>query len=106
MTGEMAGFIAAQRTEHGVPHSVSLRALDAASSTFYKHLDRPPTAQQVRRRATDAEVRKAFDRSGGTYGSPRVRAQLRRDGLSVSKKTTEASMAPRACAPAPNARRA
>ena len=93
MTGEMAGFIAAQRTEHGVPHSVSLRALDAASSTFYKHLDRPPTAQQVRRRATDAEVRKAFDRSGGTYGSPRVRAQLRRDGLSVSKKTTEASMA-------------
>ena len=35
----------------------------------------------------------AFDASGGTYGSPRVRAQLRRDGLAVSKKTVEASMA-------------
>ncbi|MCY4134640.1 MAG: IS3 family transposase [bacterium] len=88
-----AGFIASQRTDHGVPHAVSLRALDAASSTFYKHLDRPLTQMQVRRRATDAEVKRAFDRSQGTYGSPRVRAQLRRDGLSVSKKTVEASMA-------------
>ena len=84
MTGEMAGFVAAQRTDHGVPHAVSLRALDAAPSTFYKHLNRPLTARQVHRRATDAEVKKAFDRSGGTYGSPRVRAQLRRDGVPVS----------------------
>ncbi|MCY4134039.1 MAG: IS3 family transposase [bacterium] len=88
-----AEFIAAQRTDHGVPHAVSLRALDAASSTFYKHLNRPPADQQLRRQALDAEVRKAFDRSRGAYGSPRVRAQLRRDGISVSKKTVEVSMA-------------
>jgi len=48
---------------------------------------------QVRRRAADAEVTRAFDCSQGAYGSPRVRSQLRRDGLSVSKKTVEASMA-------------
>ena len=88
-----AEFIAAQRTDHGVPHAVSLRALDVAPSTFYKHPDRPLTQMQVRRRATDAEVRRAFDRSQGTCGSPRMRVQLRRDGLSVSKKTVEASMA-------------
>lgn len=87
-----AGFIASQRTDHGVPHAVSCRALGVAASTFYKHLDRPPTAAQQRRAALDGEVRAAFDESEGTYGSPRVRARLRRDGISVSKKTVEASM--------------
>ena len=88
-----AEFIAAQRTDHGVPCAVACRALGVPESTFYKHRNRPPTEAQLRRRATDAEVKRAFDRSQGTYGSPRVRAQLRRDGISVSKKTVEASMA-------------
>ena len=88
-----AGFIVSQRTGHGVPHSVSCRALGIPKSTFYKHLNRPPTAAQQRRAALDAEVRAAFDESEGTYGSPRVRARLRRDGISVSKKAVEASMA-------------
>ncbi|MCY4133636.1 MAG: IS3 family transposase [bacterium] len=88
-----AEFIAAHRTDHGVPHAVSLRALDVAPSTFYKHLNRPPADQLLRRQAFDAEVKRAFDRSQWTYGSSRVRAQLRREGTSVSKKTVEASMA-------------
>ena len=88
-----AEFIASQRTDHGVPHTVACRALDVAPATFYKHLNRPLTGMQLRRQATDAEVRRAFDKSRGAYGSPRVRAQLRRDGLWVSKKTVEASMA-------------
>ena len=88
-----AEFIAAQRTDHGVPHAVACRALGVAPSTFYKHLNRPVTARQLRRQAIDAEVRRVFDKSQGTYGSPRVRAQMRRDGLSVSKTTVEASMA-------------
>ncbi len=33
-----------------------------------------------------------FKKSERTYGSPRVRAQLRREGVSVSTKTVEASM--------------
>ena len=87
-----AGFIAAQRTDHGVPHAVTCRALGVAESTFYKHLDRAPTPAQQRRASLDVEVADAFDKSDGTYGSPRVRAQLRRDGIAVSKKTVEASM--------------
>ncbi len=92
MTAGMAGFIDSQRTDHGVPHAVSCRALGIAPSTFYKHRNRPVTARQLRRQVTDAEVKRAFEVSQGTYGSPRVRAQLRRDGLSVSKTTVEASM--------------
>ena len=86
-----AEFIAAQRTEHGVCHSVSCRALDVPESTFCKHLDRPPTPAAQRREAFDVKVRKVFEDSDSTYGSPRVRAQLRRDGLAVSKKAVEAS---------------
>ncbi len=93
MTADMAGFIGSQRTDHGVPHAVACRALEVAPATFYKHRNRPLTGMQLRRQATDAEVKQAFDKSQGTYGSPRVRAQLRREGLSVSKKTVEASMA-------------
>ena len=76
-----------------MPHAVACRALDVAPSTLYKHRNRPLIEMQLRRQATDAEVKRAFDKSKGTYGSPRVRAQLRRDGVSVSKKTVEASMA-------------
>ena len=89
----IAGFIAAQRTDFGVPHAVACRALSVAESTFYKWRGRPPTPAQRRRAEIDAAVKACFDASGGTYGSPRVRAQLRRDGLAVSKKTVESSMA-------------
>ena len=89
----VSAHIAAQRTDHGVPHAVSCRALGVAASTFYKWRDRAPTPAQRRRAELDAEVKGCFDASGGTYGSPRVRAALRRSGRKVSKKTVEASMA-------------
>lgn len=85
--------IAAQRTEFGVPHAVACRALGVAASTFYEQRSRPPSAARRRRERLDAAVKECFEASGGTYGSPRVHAQLRRDGHTVSKKTVEASMA-------------
>jgi putative transposase len=92
----VASFVAAQRTEHGVPHALSCRVLGLSESWFYKWRDRPPTARQARRARLDAAVRASFDDSGGTpgtYGSPRVRADLLDDGWSVSKKSVAASMA-------------
>lgn len=92
----VASFVAAQRTEHGVPHALSCRALDVPESTFYKWRDREPTPRQARRAALDAAVRASFDDSGGTpgtYGSPRVWEDLIADGWRVSKKTVAASMA-------------
>ena len=36
----VASFVAAQRTEHGVPHVISCRALGVSPSWFYKWRNR------------------------------------------------------------------
>ncbi len=92
----VALFVAAQRTDHGVPHAVACRALDVASATFYKWRDRPPTPRQARRTRLDEAVKASFDDSGGnpgTYGSPRVFEDLIEDGWVVSVNTVASSMA-------------
>lgn len=92
----LAAFIASQRTEHRVPHAVACRALDVSESWFYKWRDRPPTPAQQRRAELDAKVKEIFDDSGGepgTYGSPRIHAELRDLGWRVTEKTVAASMA-------------
>ena len=92
----LAAFIASQRTEHRVPHAVACRALDVSESWFYKWRDRPPTPREQRRAELDAKVAEVFADSGGepgTYGSPRVHAELRDLGWRVTEKTVAASMA-------------
>jgi putative transposase len=89
----VASFVAAQRTEHDVPHVTSCRALGVSPSWFYKWRNRGPTRRQQRRATLDDAVQRSFDASGGTYGSPRVLADLVADGWRVSKKSVEASMA-------------
>jgi putative transposase len=89
----VASFVAAQRTEHGVPHALTCRALELSESWFYKWRNRGPTPRQTRRADLDAAVLRSFDASGCRYGSPRVLADLREDGWRVSKKSVEASMA-------------
>ena len=61
--------IAAQRTDHAVPHAVSCRALGVAPSTFYKWHNRPPTPAKRRRAELDVE--------GGQGLFRRVRRHLR-----------------------------
>jgi putative transposase len=89
----VAGFIAAQRTEHSVPHAVACRALGVSQSWFYKWRDRPPTLRQDRRARLAAAVRQVFDDSGGTYGSPRIGDELRDQGWQVSDNTIAVLMA-------------
>jgi putative transposase len=91
----VASFVAAQRTDHGVAHAKCCRWLGVSESWFYKWHDREPTARQRRQAALDAAVRASFDDSGGTpgtYGSPRVFADLVADGWRVSVNTVAASM--------------
>jgi hypothetical protein len=89
----VAAFIVSQRTEHGVPHAVSCRALDVSESWFYKWRDRPPTPRQARRAELAEKIRELFDASGGTYGSPRITLDLWAAGWQVSENTVAKLMA-------------
>jgi len=92
----VASFIAAQRTDHRVFHAKCCRWLGVSESWFYKWHQRPPTPRQQRRAELDAAVKVSFDDSGGTpgtYGSPRVFADLIEAGWKVSHNTVAASMA-------------
>lgn len=89
----VASHIASQRTEHGVPHAVSCRALGVSESWFYKWHRRPPTPRQQRRAVLVAAISDAFEASGGTYGSPRVLVDLREAGWRVTKHTVAKTMA-------------
>jgi hypothetical protein len=72
----VAAFIAAQRDQHRIPHAVACRALGVSRSWFYKWKDDelPPRA------ALTAEARRVFKAHRGTYGSPRITADLREAG--------------------------
>ena len=89
----MAALIAAQRDEHGIPAAVACRALGVSRSWFYKHEDGVLTARAARRAALAAEIRRLFAAHRGTYGSPRITADLREAGWRVSENTVAAVMA-------------
>jgi putative transposase len=101
----VASFVAAQRTDHGVPHVITCRAIGVSPSWFYKWRARQPTPRQQRRASLDAAVRQSFESSGGRYGSPRVWADLMEAGWRVSKKSVEASMARQGLVARPSPRR-
>jgi putative transposase len=104
-TVSVASFVAAQRTDHGIPHALSCRVLGVSESWFYKWRDRPPTVRQQRRVRLDADVRRSYVESDGDYGSPRVGADLREWGWKVSTKTVAASMARQGLVGRPTRRR-
>jgi putative transposase len=88
----VAALIAAQRDEHRIPHAVACRALGVSRSWFYKWKDPALTPQAGRRAALGAEVRRLFKAHRGTYGSPRITADLRAAGWTVSTNTVAAVM--------------
>ena len=88
----MAALIAAQRDEHRVPHATACRALGVSRSWFYKWKDHALTPRAARRQALAAEVRRLFAAHRGTYGSPRITADLRQAGWKVSTNTVAAIM--------------
>jgi putative transposase len=89
----VAALIVAQRDEHGIPAAVACRALGVSRSWFYQHQDGGLTARAARRAALAAEIGRLFAAHRGTYGSPRITADLREAGWRVSKNTVAAVMA-------------
>ena len=71
-----------------------LRVLGVAPSTYYGWLDRQrhPSDRQKGDAMVLTEIAVIHDRSGGTYGSPRVHATLRRRGVRVSEVPAGAQM--------------
>ena len=101
----VAGFISSQRAEHGVPHATACRALGVSESWFYKWHQRPPSRRQQRRAELDEAVRRVFEASAGTYGSPRITAELKATGWRVGENTVAASMAAQQLVARPKRRR-
>jgi putative transposase len=77
-------FIAAEKAPHPVARLG--RVLRVSTSGFYARLGRPPSARARADSALTARVRTIHQESRGTYGAPRVHAELRGQGRAVSRK--------------------
>jgi transposase InsO family protein len=86
-------FVAEHRDRFGV--EPILRVIEVPVSTFYGWLAQQRDLCQRRRDdlALTNRIRRIHHRSGQTYGAPRVHAQLRRDGIQVSRKRVARLMA-------------
>ncbi|MFF7987544.1 IS3 family transposase [Streptomyces sp. NPDC007901] len=89
----LAAFIGNQRAEHHVPQRLACRVLGVSESWFYKWRDKPTSAREVRRGQLADAIRQIFEKSGGTYGSPKVWLLLIRAGWRVSVNTVARLMA-------------
>jgi putative transposase len=88
----VAALIAAQRDEHWIPHAVACRALGVSRSWFYSWRDGRLPPRAARRQRLKAEVKRLFEVHRGTYGSPRITADLKAAGWRVSQNTVAALM--------------
>ena len=90
-------FIEAEKVEHrNVTEACEL--MEVSRSAFYDWVQHQPSGREV----SDAELGKRIDKihakSRGTYGAPRVHAQLRRDGMHTARKRVARIMAARGLA--------
>ena len=86
-------FVDEHRDRFGV--EPILRVLEIPTSTLYGWVarQRRPCQRQRDDQALSDRIRRIHDRSGQTYGAPRVHAQLRRDGIRTSRKRVARLMA-------------
>lgn len=83
----------AQRAEYGVPYVLACRALGVSQAWFFKWRLGDGSPRRARRRALAVLVAALFAGHRGTYGSPRITADLRAMGWRVSENTVAALMA-------------
>jgi putative transposase len=83
----LARLIAAQRDQYGIPHVVSCRALGVSPAWFYKWRRGDVSVRRARREALATLIVTLFRKHRGTYGSPRIHADLVELGWRVSKNT-------------------
>ena len=84
-------FIAAEKAGHRV--SILCRALGVSRSGFYAWANRPPSARRREDHDLVERLRRVHQMSRGTYGAPRIHAELRADGLRHGRKRIARLMA-------------
>jgi len=89
----VAALIAAQREQHRIPCAVACRALGVSRSWFYKWAGGDGSARRERRDRLKTEIARLFAEHRGTYGSPRITADLKAAGWRVSENTVAGLMA-------------
>jgi len=78
-------WIKQHRQEFGVP--MMCDTLNVSRSGYYAWVDRPPSARQQRQEELVEQIRAAHQQSQGTYGSPRVHAELAERKIDVCVNT-------------------
>lgn len=86
--------VVAELAAEGVPVRVACRVLKVSPSGFYEWRSRPPSPRQIADEELLETIRQIHSGSRGTYGSPRVHAELRL-GLDIrcGRKRVERLMA-------------
>jgi transposase InsO family protein len=77
-------FIAAEKAQH--PVAVLCRVLAVSTSGFYAWGQRPVAARTQANDELTSRIRQIHQTSRGTYGAPRVQAELRAQGARVTRK--------------------
>lgn len=77
-------FIAAERANY--PVALMCRVLQVSRSGFYDWCRRPPSRRAIEADTLIRTIRTAHAASRGTYGAPRIAAELRARGMRISTK--------------------
>ena len=80
----MFGFIEAEKAHH--PVALLCRVLGVSRSGYYAWRERPPSARTQSNLVLTERIRTIHERSRGTYGAPRIHAELRYEGVCCSRK--------------------
>jgi putative transposase len=81
-------------TANQAEFSVSLMCavFGVSRSGFYAWRDRRPSARRIEDDALSDRIAASHERSGGTYGAPRIHADLAADGVHIGRKRVEKLM--------------
>jgi transposase InsO family protein len=83
-------FIHAEKAHF--PVAALCRVLGVSRQGYYAHVAREPSARVQRDAELQERVRAVHDGSKQRYGSPRVLAELKREGFAASKRRVERAM--------------
>lgn len=76
-------FIENHRDEF--PVKLMCKVLEVSTSGYYAWRGRPPSKREMANRELTAKIEEQFEKSGDTYGSPRIYQVLRKLGLMCSE---------------------